>query len=163
MHMGHPMSTPVLYTIGYQASTVADFLRTLSEAGVQLLIDVRRVASSRRPGFAKTALKANLDSAGIEYRHLRSVGTPADGRAAARAGNHAGMKKIFLEHLQSAEAVEGLRELRDLLEGPMTVCIMCFEHDPMHCHRSLVATALQDTMPLQVVHLIPDVRDPELR
>src|SRR5688500_18274929 len=78
-------------TIGCQAATVPGLLRALTEAKVELLIDVRAVASSRRAGFAKTALAANLETAGIDYMHIRSLGTPADGRAAARSGKHAEM------------------------------------------------------------------------
>lgn len=145
-----------LYTIGYQGATVADFLDALTDAGVTLLVDVRRIASSRRPGFAKSALAANLEKAGIAYRHLRSVGTPADGRAAARSGDHAGMKRIFLEHLATDEAQAGLAELEALLGTSERVCIMCFEDDPAHCHRTLVADALQHRMPLAVEHLRPE-------
>ena len=76
---------PTLYTIGYQSTTVAEFLNSLTDHKVERLVDVRRIASSRRPGFAKSSLRANLESVGIEYQHLREVGTPAEGRAAARA------------------------------------------------------------------------------
>ena len=82
-------------TVGYQGATVHSFLQALREAGIELLVDVRAVASSRRPGFAKSALAANLHGAGIDYLHLRDLGTPAPGRAAARAGRHAEMRRIF--------------------------------------------------------------------
>ena len=42
-------------TIGYEDATVKRFLATLQDAQVELLVDVRALASSRRPGFAKTA------------------------------------------------------------------------------------------------------------
>ena len=145
-----------LFTIGYQGATVADFLDTLTGAGVELLVDVRRIASSRRPGFAKSALAANLATVNIEYRHLRSVGTPADGRAAARAGDNAGMRAIFLEHLATEEAQHGLAELEALLASGRPTCIMCFEDDPAHCHRTIVAEALQKRMTLKVEHLRPE-------
>jgi uncharacterized protein (DUF488 family) len=150
------MPDPVLFTIGYQATTVAEFLATLTDSGVTLLVDVRRVASSRRPGFAKTALAANLASVGIDYEHLRSVGTPAEGRAAARAGRHDTMRRIFLEHLTTDEAQDGLAVLQSILASGRRTCIMCFEDDPTHCHRSLVAEALVERMPLEVQHLRPE-------
>ena len=71
---------------------------------VELLVEVRAVASSRRPGFAKTRLAANLHEAGIEYLHLRALGTPADGRAAARAGRHAEMQAIYRVQLATDAA-----------------------------------------------------------
>ena len=141
-------------TIGYEAATMRSFLEALTDAKVQLLVDVRAVASSRRPGFAKTRLAANLHEAGIEYLHLRALGTPADGRAAARAGRHAEMHAIFGEHLATPPAQAELATLGDLVRT-RRVCILCFEADPAHCHRSLVAAALAGRMPLEVVHLRP--------
>src|SRR3982751_6700789 len=83
-------------TIGEEGPPVPAVLDALKDAGVELLIDIRAIASSRRPGFAKTALAANLATIGVEYLHLRGLGTPADGRAAARAGRQDELERIFL-------------------------------------------------------------------
>lgn len=140
-------------TIGYQLATVPAFLETLRDAGVELLIDVRAVASSRRPGFAKTALAASLETVGIDYLHLRSLGTPADGRAAARAGKHERMREIFAAHLNTLDAHDGLWRLGEIVESGRAVALMCFEADHHECHRTLVAAALGERLPITVVHL----------
>ncbi|MFL5578159.1 MAG: DUF488 family protein [Gemmatimonadaceae bacterium] len=142
-------------TIGYEAATVRSFLDALRDERVDLLVDVRAVASSRRPGFAKTRLAANLAEAGVEYLHLRSLGTPADGRAAARSGRHDEMRRIYLEHLATPDAQAGLETLAALVRSGRRVCLLCLEADPAHCHRSMVATALASRTPVRVVHLIP--------
>ena len=142
-------------TIGYQAATVRSFLDALREGGVELLVDVRAVASSRRPGFAKSRLAANLAEEGIGYVHLRGLGTPAEGRAAARAGHHARMREVFAAHLVTPAAQEELQALAELVRGDRRVCLLCFEADPAHCHRSLVAGALGALVPIRVVHLMP--------
>jgi uncharacterized protein (DUF488 family) len=142
-------------TVGYQAATVDSFLRALQAAGVALLVDVRAVASSRRPGFSKSSLAANLAAVGIGYVHLRGLGTPAAGRAAARAGRHARMRSIFREHLRTLEAQAELDELRELASAGRRVCLLCFEADPQHCHRTLVAEALAARMPIEVLELRP--------
>ena len=147
--------TDAIATIGYEAATVRTFLEALTEHRVELLVDVRAVASSRRPGFAKTALTANLQGAGIDYLHLRGLGTPAPGRAAARAGRHAEMRRIFLEHLESDEAQADLDVLADIVRGGRRACLLCLEADPTHCHRSLVAEALRALIPVRVLHLSP--------
>ena len=144
-----------LATIGYEATTVDRFLETLTNAGVNLLVDVRAVASSRRPGFAKTSLAANLAGVGIGYVHLRRLGTPSEGRVAARAGKHAAMREIFLAHMRTEEAQDELRNLGDIVAGAKKVCILCFEADPEHCHRTMVAEALGQLMPLEVQDLRP--------
>ncbi len=144
-----------LATIGYEGTTVPLFLETLKRAKIDLLVDVRAVAMSRRPGFAKSALAANLREAGIEYLHLRKLGTPADGRAAARAGKHAEMHRIFLERLKTIESQEELHALAELIQSGRQIAILCFEADPAHCHRRLVAQALQRMMPVEVEDLMP--------
>jgi uncharacterized protein (DUF488 family) len=147
--------TATLFTIGYEAASVPRFLGALKDARVQLLVDVRAVASSRRPGFSKSRLAANLAEAGIDYLHLRALGTPADGRAAARAGHHDELRRIFLAHLAAPEAQDELEVLADLVRGDRRVCLLCFEADPAHCHRSMVADALTALVPVRVEHLHP--------
>ena len=147
-------------TIGYEGASMPHFLAALRRAGVELLVDVRAVASSRRPGFAKTALSANLHEAGIDYLHLRGLGTPADGRAAARAGQHAAMHTIFRAHMETDGAQEALDQLADIVRGGRRIALMCFEADHTHCHRSLVVDALRPLVaPLEVVNLVPDPDD----
>ena len=144
-----------LATIGYENTTVPRFLETLKGAGVDLLVDVRAVASSRRPGFAKTKLAENVGSVGIEYLHLRGLGTPADGRAAARAGRHEEMRAIFMEHMETSEAQDELERLAELVRSGRRVCLLCLEADPTHCHRSMVAEALQELVRVEVRNLRP--------
>jgi uncharacterized protein (DUF488 family) len=143
-----------VWTIGYEGTTAERFLEALTAAGVETVVDVRAVASSRRPGFSKTKLAANLAGAGVGYLHLRGLGTPADGRAAARAGRHDEMRAVFLEHLATPEAHRALVALADLV-GAGRVCLLCYEADPATCHRRLVAGALADLVPVAVVDLAP--------
>jgi uncharacterized protein (DUF488 family) len=142
-------------TIGYEGATIATFQDALREAGIDLLIDVRALASSRRPGFAKTRLAANAKEAGAEYLHLRALGTPAEGRAAARAGHHEEMRRIFRAQLATPEAQEELALAADLVRQGRRVCLLCFEADPAHCHRNIVASALAEMLPATVTHLHP--------
>ncbi len=84
-----------LFTIGYEQTPAKSVLDELEAAGVKLLVDVRAVASSRRPGFSKNQLAAGLDERGISYLHLRGLGTPKSGREAARSGNFVVLHKIY--------------------------------------------------------------------
>jgi uncharacterized protein (DUF488 family) len=148
-------------TIGYEGATMQSFLAALQAADVELLVDVRAVASSRRPGFSKTKLSENVRGAGMDYLHLRALGTPSDGRAAARAGRHDEMRVIFMEQLATEQAQTELEALADLVRGGRRVCLLCFEADPAHCHRTLVADALQSLVPSEIRHLRPENEDEE--
>jgi hypothetical protein len=149
-------ATPVA-TIGYEGATMDRVLAALVQARVELLVDVRAVASSRRPGFSKTRLAAHLTEAGIDYLHLRGLGTPAEGRAAARAGRHGEMRRIFDTHLHTAAARDDMDTLADIVGSGRRVCLLCFEADPAHCHRSIVADRLRGISRVEIDHLRPEI------
>jgi uncharacterized protein (DUF488 family) len=144
-----------LATIGYEGATIREVLDTLEDANIDTLVDVRAVAMSRRPGFAKSALAAHLRERGIEYLHFRALGTPAEGRAAARSGKSDVMHRIFREHLATDAAQAELSQLIELVRGPKRVCILCFEADPAKCHRRLVAEALRKKIRATITDLRP--------
>ncbi len=105
-----------IFTIGYEGATVPEFLAALAKAGVEQVIDVRQLPLSRRPGFSKTPLAAELAEIGIGYVHLTALGTPKPGRDAAKKGDRA------------------------TLEKPSA--LLCFERDPAVCHRTLLMAAV---------------------
>jgi uncharacterized protein (DUF488 family) len=126
-----------LFTIGYEGATMDEFLAALRGAGVERLIDVRALPLSRRPGFSKSPLRNALAEVGIDYVHLRALGTPADGRAAARAGQKAELERIYAGQLELPEAMVAAEEMKGLAaEKPSA--LLCFERDPACCHRTLL-------------------------
>ena len=129
-----------IFTIGYEGTTQDEFLAALQSAGVERVIDVRAVPNSRRPGFSKTSLRAALAEAGIDYVHLRALGTPADGRAAARAGRHLEMAEIYSGQLELPEAIAQSAQMLALAEDKPSA-LLCYERDPDHCHRTLLIAA----------------------
>jgi len=133
-----------LFTIGYEQTPAKAVLDELEQAGVKLLVDVRAVASSRRPGFSKTQLAAGLDERGIAYLHLRGLGTPKDGRLAARSGKFDVLQKIYAAHLKTPQAREEMDELSALVSKSGPVCILCYERDHQHCHRRWIAEIIED-------------------
>src|ERR1700744_2793484 len=133
-----------LFTIGYEQTPAKSVLDELEQAGVKLLVDVRAVASSRRPGFSKSQLAAGLDERGIAYVHLRGLGTPKEGRLAARSGQYDVLQKIYTKHLKTAQAKEELDELSALVLKSGPVCILCYERDHTHCHRQWIAEIIEE-------------------
>jgi uncharacterized protein (DUF488 family) len=140
-------------TIGYEGTSVARFLETLHAAQIDLLVDVRAVANSRRPGFSKKQLTANLAEAGIDYLHLRGLGTPAEGRAAARAHKYDRLQEVYSAHLDTTPAQVDMHELADRVRSGRRVCLLCLEADPVHCHRSMVVEELGEIVAISVNHL----------
>jgi uncharacterized protein (DUF488 family) len=143
-----------LFTIGYEQTPSNAVLDELEAAGVKLLVDVRAVASSRRPGFSKSQLAAGLDARGISYLHLRGLGTPKDGREAARSGKFEALHRIYAAHLKTSQAKEELDELSALVKKSGPVCILCYERDHLHCHRQWIAEAIEDRDGVRVKNLL---------
>ena len=139
-----------IFTIGYEGATVGEFLAALEQAGVRRVIDVRAVPNSRRPGFSKTPLRNALAEAGIEYTHLRALGTPAEGRAAARSGRRDDLKRIYAGQLELPEAIAQGAQMLDLA-GDTPSAVLCYERDPAVCHRTLLLDAVAPDA--EVVHL----------
>jgi uncharacterized protein (DUF488 family) len=139
-----------IFTIGYEATTVPEFVAALRDAGVQRVIDVRAVPNSRRPGFSKTPLSNALAEAGIDYVHLRALGTPADGRAAARAGRHEELERIYAGQLEHPEAMVQTAQMIELAKEKPSA-LLCYERDPAHCHRTLLLAAAADEA--EITHL----------
>ncbi len=146
--------TPPLATIGYEASTLPRVIEALKAARVELLLDVRAVASSRKAGFSKTLFGNSLELEGIGYRHLRDLGTPKAGRQAARAGRTDEMHAIFNAHMRTDAAQAALEQAIEASRD-RRACLLCFEADWRCCHRVIVADLMRDRTNAEVVHLHP--------
>lgn len=142
------------YTIGYEGTDIGRFLATLKNVGVKVLADVRAVPLSRKKGFSKRALQAELDAHGITYFHIGELGDPKPGRDAARAGQYAEFRAIYGRHIATPDAQAALKVLRDVVRVEPT-CLMCFERDPKVCHRSIVAANLH-TQDIRALDLYGD-------
>jgi uncharacterized protein (DUF488 family) len=139
-----------IFTIGYEGTTVGEFLAALQKAGVERVIDVRALPLSRRPGFSKTALRRALEEAAIEYVHLKALGTPSEGRTAARAGRHADMARIYAGQLELPEAMMQSAQMLELAREKPSA-LLCMERAPAHCHRTLLLNAVAGAA--EIVHL----------
>ena len=129
-----------IFTIGYEGTTMAEFLAALKSAGVKRVIDVRALPLSRRPGFSKSSLAASLLEAGIGYVHLKALGTPKRGRDAAKKGDRATLEEVYADQLELPEAQAQAAQMLDLA-GEKPSALLCFERDPCVCHRTLLLDA----------------------
>jgi uncharacterized protein (DUF488 family) len=143
-----------LFTIGYEQTPAKSVLDELQNAGVKLLVDVRAVAASRRPGFSKRQLAAGLDERGIAYVHLRGLGTPKDGREAARSGHYDTLHQIYDAHLKTPQAKEQLDELSALVKSAGPICLLCYERDHAHCHRQWIAEIIEERDGVKTTNLV---------
>ncbi|HEY2356225.1 MAG TPA: DUF488 domain-containing protein [Phenylobacterium sp.] len=141
-----------LATIGYERETQGAVIQRLKDAGVEVLIDVRAVASSRRAGFSKTLLAASLNEQGIGYVHLRELGTPKPGRDAARKGRIAKMHEIFEAHMAEPAAQLELAKATEIARGGKAA-LLCYEADAAGCHRTILANRIREALGCEIENL----------
>jgi len=143
-----------IFTIGYEQATQAAVLSALREARVEVVADIRYLPLSRRPGFSKSPLRAAVEEAGMAYRHFRHVGTPPEGRAAARRGDRETLRRVYAGQLELPEALAHMAELRQLALEKRT-CLLCYCREADDCHRALLMEAL--FADFERVDLTPDL------
>ena len=148
-----------LFTIGYQGRTLPELIDILECAGVQLVIDVRELPWSRKPGFSRKPLEAGLAEQGLSYVHARFAGNPKALRRAARTHDDALAR--FERHLAGhPEIVTALTQLfADQPRSRRAICLLCYERHPADCHRlTLIQHWRQSTEEWKtpVDHLAPD-------
>jgi uncharacterized protein (DUF488 family) len=148
-------TNPKLFTIGYEKARPEALMAELKRAKVKLLVDTRAVAASRKPGFSKHQLAATLDENGIGYLHLQKLGTPAEGREAARSGKLDMLWRIYAKHLKTPEAVEAMDELVSIVKSGQAVCLLCYERDKDCCHRTRIAEIMHERTGASVIDLAP--------
>jgi uncharacterized protein (DUF488 family) len=148
-------SAAKLFTIGYEKSKPDALMAELKRAKVKLLVDTRAVAASRKPGFSKRQLAATLDENGIGYLHLQKLGTPDEGRQAARAGKLDTLWRIYAKHLKTPAAIEAMDELIAIVKSGQAVCLLCYERDKDCCHRTRIAEIVNERTGASVVDLAP--------
>ncbi len=141
-----------LFTVGYEGLVQEQLLGRLVAAGVSVLLDIRAIPQSRKPGFSKTLLCHSAMTLGIHYRHVRALGTPKAGRIAARAGRASEMEAVFATHMTTDVARVGLSEAITIASAAPT-CLLCFERDPHLCHRRIVAEAIAAHTGQPIQHL----------
>ena len=130
-----------IFTIGYEGRAAEGFVEDLLDSGIEVLVDVREMPVSRKPGFSKSALSALVEEAGIEYLHFRSLGSPRDARKRLKAGgDFETFVRDYGSHLELNPGDVG--RLADLILSGKRAALMCFERDHETCHRSLLVGPL---------------------
>lgn len=145
------MSRRTIWTIGYEGHDGASLVEKLRKARVQRVVDVRELPLSRKPGFSKRGLALGLQAAGIEYSHVRALGTPRAVRHAYKAGGgFDAFRAAYLAHVREHE--DAVRAL-EALASVERCCLLCVEADHEACHRGVLAKDVLGRRGWRAVHL----------
>jgi len=157
-----------IVTIGVYGSTLEEFLDTLRDAGVDVLLDVRQRRGVRGPEYAwanSQRLQRALADAGIGYRHLKELAPTTAMRQAQYAvdadkGEGKRNRTELSEDYKAAyeEQILGPADLDELFgefDASVTAALLCVERDARACHRGLLADRLAAEHEVPVEHLVP--------
>ena len=142
-----------LYTIGFTKKNLRTFVELLRGAGVTKLVDVRLRNTSQLAGFAKRDdLAFVLDLCNIDYEHVPDL-APTDNLLDGYKQDkdwkrYAAAFRRLLRKRNPAAVVERI------VNGHVSVCLLCTEDKPDQCHRRLVAEYVQQHQPeIEIKHL----------
>lgn len=123
----------------------------LTEAGVQVLIDVREYPLSRKKNLSKSSLSNLLRQHGIQYIHAKFAGNPKRFRDAAESYEQC--LDMYDEYLEANPDITA--SFRDLvvqhLQDNKSLCLMCYERHPLDCHRSILLR--HSSLEVEIEHL----------
>lgn len=133
--------------VGYEGQQAEQFVAELRSSGVDVVVDVRLTPISRKRGFSKRSLAEHLESAGIEYEHLRALGNPKDNRAGF-AGDTDDVRAALDRYaalLTDNDAVTALDRIAELATTSR-VAVLCFEATDHRCHRQVVLSHVDERL-----------------
>lgn len=144
------MSETPIYTIGYGARPLPDFIAALQAYHIAYLLDVRSKPYSRyRPEFGKSELESALKEAGIRYVFMGDTlgGQPDDARCYTEG-------KVDYEKVkQMTFYQEGIGRLQKAYAQQLPVVLLCAEGKPEQCHRSKLIGQTLTEQGIPVAHI----------
>ncbi len=151
---------PSLVTVGHGPADRRRLGRLLTDAGIEVVVDVRRFPGSRtNPDVGRDALAGWLPDAGIAYRWEEGLGgrrSGGDGPPEDPWWTVAAFR-AYAAHTRTPGFTEALD--RVLAEAvTRTVTVMCSESVWWRCHRRLIADVATLARGVPVRHLMPDGR-----
>lgn len=147
-------AVPTLWTIGHSTRDWDEFVQMLNQAGISVLVDVRRYAGSRRnPQFSGDAMARTLPAAGIAYLPVPELGGRRTPRTdtANLAWRNASFRG-YADYMESESYRDATSRLAQLAQAQPTA-VMCAEALWWQCHRSLIADDFK-ARGWEVLHLL---------
>jgi len=146
-------SDVILFTLGYEGLKPEEFIKRLKEKNIEVLIDVREIAWSRKKGFSKSQLENIVNQYGIKYIHMKKLGNPSVIRKKIK---EKGGFDFFVNEYQNyiRTQTEELKNLQKMI-NKFVCCLMCFEKNVNMCHRKILTSEIEklSNNKIKVLHL----------
>jgi uncharacterized protein (DUF488 family) len=146
------IDVPTILTIGHSTHTIEEFIRLLRDHRVEVVVDVRSSPYSKRfPQYSRQDLQSSLKEHGISYLFLgRELGARRSEPECYVAGQ--------AEYERIAKLPSFVEGITRLLKGATEyqITLMCAEHDPLTCHRTILVCRHLKSPDLAIEHILRD-------
>jgi uncharacterized protein (DUF488 family) len=133
-----------IYTIGYQGRSIEEFKNLLIKKSIKTVIDVRNTPFSFKYGFIKNYLAKYLPESDIEYYSFPELGIEKKYRTEPTAFSY------YATKLKSEK--KAINTVAAIIQSKPSA-LMCFEADPLQCHRHILANTIQKLTSEEITHL----------
>ena len=132
--------TGEILTVGYEGKSIDGLLNLLFTHGVATVIDVRNNPISRKYGFSRRTLSYICKYVGLRYLSFPSLGIPSSYRSSVSSKQE--LWEIYENDLLPKAEVYQKRVIQ-ILSNERGV-LLCYEYDPLDCHRGILAKVLRE-------------------
>ena len=124
-----------VYTIGYTAFSIDEFIEVINHYGINCVIDVRSSPfSNYYTDYNKDVLENTLKKHNILYRNYAKE----FGARQLNPAFYSGDIVDFDKFIQSEQFLEGVSKIKKGIKLGYSFVLMCAEKDPIKCHRSIM-------------------------
>ena len=143
----------MLFTIGYEGRIIDDFISVLKNNNIEKIVDVRELPLSRKRGYSKTPFSRLLEDNGIDYIHLKELGSPRKLRKKLKKDGD--LDSFFEEYRKYLKTQNDTVNILYNIISREKCCLVCYEGTPQKCHRTEIVTEIKriDGNGLKIRHL----------
>ena len=141
-----------VFSIGYTAFLILDFINILKYFKIRLVVDVRsQPYSNRFEDYNKENISQALARSGIYYRnYAKEFGAR---QTESRFFTNDGYLD-FEKYARSDSFSAGFAKLDESVKSGYTIAFMCAEKNPARCHRSILVTRAFRNAGYNVKHIL---------
>jgi len=144
------------FTIGHGNYPIDQFIPSLQNIGIDLIIDVRSSPYSRfNPHFNRENLEKSLIMNDIDYRYM---GDKIGGRQSEPHLLFPNGTVNYRKVQETEKFLEGINEVLSIISSGKKIALMCAEKEPERCHRFAMISPVLQSRGISVIHIRPDMK-----
>lgn len=145
----------IVYTIGFTKKSAQAFFTCIQEHNIQTLIDIRLNNTSQLAGFSKGNDIAYFLQVicGCNYQY-EAIFAPTKELMQDYQSKSISTQQFEARYTQLINSRDALRYFIQHYANAGSICLLCSEDTPDHCHRRVLAELLAGALPdISIQHL----------